>query len=184
MTHARYSGLAPERGSNRLTTRERNLGCFTGLRSLWAQPDTTRDVTEPGVPESRCSQAKVNRKRFACTGCCLFSTGEDGLKPQKSASSTATEVAWVPRAKARNLLSRQARLMGCESPGDHLNKATAAADRQAAYIASLEQSAECGGNWSLGPDPDPDLGSWGGHPDEATIQAHIAVDPQDETWRN
>ena len=37
MTHARYSGLAPERGSNRLTTRERNLGCFTGLRSLGAK---------------------------------------------------------------------------------------------------------------------------------------------------
>ena len=57
------------------------------------------------MPASRCSQAKVNRKRFACTGCCLFSTGEDGLKPPKSASSTATEVAWVPRAKARNLLT-------------------------------------------------------------------------------
>ena len=42
-------------------------------------------------------------------------------------------------------LSRQARLMGCVSPADHLAKAEAAADREAAYVASLEQAAECSG---------------------------------------
>src|SRR5512135_3472910 len=51
-------------------------------------------------------------------------------------------------------LSKQARLMGCVSPADHLAKATIAADREAAYIASLEQAAEHGGHWELGPDPD------------------------------
>jgi hypothetical protein len=79
-------------------------------------------------------------------------------------------------------LSRQARLMGATTPGDHLEKAEAAADREAAYVAGLEQAAEAGGTWALGPDPD--LGSWGGHPDEATRQAHIAIDPESETWRN
>ena len=79
-------------------------------------------------------------------------------------------------------LSKQARLIGAKSPADHLAKAEAAADREAAYIASLEQAAEHGGHWELGPDPD--LGDWGGHPDEQTLTAHIAIDPQDETWRN
>ena len=81
-------------------------------------------------------------------------------------------------------LSRQARLMGATSPSDHLDKATAAADHQAAYIASLEQAVEHGGNWSLGPPDDADLGDWGGHPDEATLTGHIAIDPQAETRRN
>ena len=79
-------------------------------------------------------------------------------------------------------LSKQARLMGCTSPSDHLTKAEAAACRADAYVAALEQAVEHCVTWELGPDPD--LGSWGGHPDEATLQAHIAIDPESETWRN
>ena len=83
-------------------------------------------------------------------------------------------------------LSKQARLIGAKSPADHLAKAEAAADYQASYIASLEQAVEHGGSWALGPPDaaDLDMGDYGGHPDEATLQAHIAIDPESETWRN
>ena len=37
----------------------------------------------------------------------IFPRGKTGSSPRKAASSTATEVAWVPRAKARNLLTTE-----------------------------------------------------------------------------
>ncbi|MBV8265138.1 MAG: hypothetical protein JO252_02200 [Planctomycetaceae bacterium] len=80
-------------------------------------------------------------------------------------------------------MHRQARLMGAVSPADHLAKAQAEADRQAAYVRALEEEA---GHWALGPGPDagdPDLGGWGAHPDDASMQAWIAS-PVDDTWMN
>jgi hypothetical protein len=67
-------------------------------------------------------------------------------------------------------LHQQARLMGAISPSDHLSKAQAEADRQAAYVRALEDEA---GHWELGPGPDPDLGCWGGCPDESSMQTWI-----------
>ena len=105
-----------------------------------------------------------------------------------SASTQGTRGAMTPGRFVGTYLiglSKQARLWGCTSPDDHIDKAAAASDREAAYVAALEQAVEhIGGTWELGPPDAADLGSWGGHPDEHMLQAHIALDPQDETWRN
>ena len=61
-------------------------------------------------------------------------------------------------------LSKQARLMGCVSPSDHLAADRAAADRADAYVASLEATVDHLGTWALGPESDLDLGDHGGHP--------------------
>jgi hypothetical protein len=79
-------------------------------------------------------------------------------------------------------LSAQAQLMGATSPSDHMAKAQAEVDRQAAYLRALEDET---GHWELGPDPhECDLGGYGGHPDEAAYQAWIGTNPDDLTWRN
>jgi hypothetical protein len=78
-------------------------------------------------------------------------------------------------------LHHQARLMGATGPADHTTKAQAEADRQAAWIRALEAEAS---HWELGPDPDCDLGDWGGHPDEAARQGWYVSDPADDTYIN
>jgi len=80
------------------------------------------------------------------------------------------------------VMHQQAKLMGAVSPADHLAKAQAEADRQAAYLAALEEEA---GHWEVGPGPNPDcdLGCWGGCPDEASMQAWVPG-PADDTRMN
>jgi hypothetical protein len=78
-------------------------------------------------------------------------------------------------------MHQQAKLMGATSPSDHLAKAQAEADRQAAYLAALEEEA---GHWELGPGPEAgNHGSWGGHPNSHAMQAWIPG-PADDTWMN
>jgi hypothetical protein len=79
-------------------------------------------------------------------------------------------------------MHQQSKLLGATSPGEHLARAQAECDRQAAYLAALEDAA---GHWELGPGPDPecDHGCWGGHPDSHAMQAWIPG-PADGTWMN
>ena len=109
MTHARSRFRAPSVVGNVSRRGNVTLVVLRALR-LYKSPNQI----EPDMSQSReCPQAVAPRPRLTGKGLrvqdvVLFSTGEDGLKSQKSASSTATEVAWVPRAKARNLLRRSA----------------------------------------------------------------------------
>jgi len=48
-------------------------------------------------------------------------------------------------------LSKQAKIFGAVSPADHLEKAEQAADRQAAYVAGLEQAIESMSDTFYGP---------------------------------
>ncbi len=105
---------------------------FAALRPAAKQSckaGTVLRVKTPGYPVERRSDPSAGHRRdgthYSRKGAAVFLTAifvparretpgflflqpqhkEDGLKPRKIASSTATEVAWYPRAKARNSMT-------------------------------------------------------------------------------
>jgi hypothetical protein len=79
-------------------------------------------------------------------------------------------------------LAAQAEALGATSPTSHERLAQAEAEREAAWIAALEQEAEQPGLGMTTLDPDDVTGSLDGHPsqDEDVRRAWIGADPFDE----
>ncbi len=82
-------------------------------------------------------------------------------------------------------LAEHARVLGAADPESHERLAQAEADRESAWIQALEAEAMAPGIWSL-TEPHPDaVGGWDGCPaDDGAQRAWLALDHEDETYRN
>ena len=84
-------------------------------------------------------------------------------------------------------LAEHARVLGATSPDSHERLAQVEADREAAWVAALENEAMSPGVWSLTDPGGDEIGGWGGHPqdicEDTAQRGYFSTDP-DETWCN